>query len=159
MREQDVRERAFAMPLTSPAYPPGPYRFVNREYLIITYRTDPEKLRALVPEPLAPDGDTVKYEFIRMPDSTGFRNYTETAQVIPVSFRGRKGGYSHCMFLNDEPPIAGGRELWGFPKKLAAPTLHVEIDTLVGTLDYGPVRVATATMGYKHKAVGPVAVK
>ena len=29
MRESDARERAFAMPLTSPAYPPGPYRFVN----------------------------------------------------------------------------------------------------------------------------------
>jgi acetoacetate decarboxylase len=53
------------MPLTSPAYPPGPYRFVNREYLVITYRTDREKLRALVPEPLLPDGDTVKYEFMR----------------------------------------------------------------------------------------------
>jgi hypothetical protein len=139
------------MPLTSPAYPPGPYRFINREYLIITYRTDPEKLRALVPEPLLPDGDTVKYEFIRMPDSTGFGDYTETGQVIPVSFRVGKGGYSHCMFLNDEGPIAGGRELWGFPKKLANPTLRTEIDTLVGTLDYGPVRVATGTMGYKHR--------
>ncbi len=113
MKEHEVRERAFAMPLTSPAYPPGPYRFVNREYLIITYRTDPEKLRALVPEPLVPDGGIVKYEFIRMPDSTGFGDYTETGQVIPVTFRGRQGGYSHCMFLNDDPPIAGGRELWG----------------------------------------------
>ena len=45
MREDDVRERAFAMPLTSPAYPPGPYRFIDREYLIISYRTDPAKLR------------------------------------------------------------------------------------------------------------------
>jgi acetoacetate decarboxylase len=33
------------------------------------------------------------------------------------------------MFLNDHPPIAGGRELWGFPKKLASPTLRTEIDT------------------------------
>lgn len=151
MKQGDVRKRAFAMPLTSPAYPPGPYRFVNREYLIVTYRTDPEKLRAVVPEPLEPAGALVNYEFIRMPDSTGFGDYTETGQVIPVSFQGRKGGYSHCMFLNDDPPIAGGRELWGFPKKLANPTLHVEIDALVGTLDYGPVRVATGTMGYKHK--------
>ena len=46
MKEAEVRKRAFAMPLTSPAYPIGPYRFVNREYLIITYRTDPSKLRA-----------------------------------------------------------------------------------------------------------------
>jgi acetoacetate decarboxylase len=159
MKESEVRERAFAMPLTSPAYPPGPYRFVDREFLIITYRTDPEKLRALVPEPLTIDAPLVRYEFIRMPNSTGFGDYTETGQVIPVSFQGRKGGYTHCMFLNDEPPIAGGRELWGFPKKLANPTLKTEIDMLVGTLDYGPVRVATATMGYKHRQADVAAVK
>src|SRR3954468_20919790 len=161
MRQAEVRERAFAMPLTSPAYPPGPYRFIDREYLIISYRTDPAKLRALVPGPLEIDEHEplVKYEFIRMPDSTGFGDYTETGQVIPVSFRGRKGGYTHCMFLNDEPPIAGGRELWGFPKKLANPTLHTEIDALIGTLDYGPVRVATGTMGYKHRQADLAAVK
>ncbi|CAH1671672.1 MAG: acetoacetate decarboxylase [Chelatococcus sp.] len=159
MKEHEVREQAFAMPLTSPAYPPGPYRFVDREYMIITYRTDPERLRALVPEPLEITEPVVKYEFIRMPNSTGFGDYTETGQVIPVSFQGRKGGYTHCMFLNDHPPIAGGRELWGFPKKLASPVLRAEIDTLVGTLDYGPVRVATGTMGYKHRVVPEETVK
>ena len=63
------------------------------------------------------------------------------------------------MFLDDHPPIAGGRELWGFPKKLAKPTLRAQIDTLVGTLDYGPVRIATGTMGYKHKSADLAAVK
>lgn len=158
MKERDVRETAFAMPLTSPAYPPGPYRFVNREYMIITYRTDPDRLRAVVPEPLELDGNIVRYEFIRMPDSTGFGDYTETGQVIPVTFQGRKGGYTHCMFLNDDPPIAGGRELWGFPKKLADPTLRPEIDAMVGTLDYHGVRVATGTMGYKHKTLDTATV-
>ena len=151
MKALDVRANAFAMPLTSPAYPRGPYRFVDREYLIVTYRTDPATLRALVPEPLEIEAPLVRYEFIRMPNSTGFGDYTESGQVIPVSFEGRKGGYCHCMFLNDEPPISGGRELWGFPKKRASPSRRTEIDTLVGTLDYGPVRVATATMGYKHR--------
>ena len=45
MNEKEVRKRAFAMPLTSPAYPPGPYRFVNREFFIIAYRTDPDALK------------------------------------------------------------------------------------------------------------------
>ncbi|MEN3365373.1 MAG: acetoacetate decarboxylase [Burkholderiales bacterium] len=151
MKENEVRRAAYAMPLTSPAYPVGPYRFCDREYLIITYRTDPKKLRELVPEPLQIEGDVVKFEFIRMPDSTGFGDYTESGQVIPVSFQGRKGAYTHCMFLNDHPPIAGGRELWGFPKKLAQPTLKTEIDTLVGTLHYGPLRIAVGAMGYKYK--------
>ena len=159
MKERDVRERAFAMPLTSPAYPVGPYRFHNREFLVITYRTDPKKLRELVPEPLEIDAPLVKFEFIRMPDSTGFGDYTESGQVIPVSFKGRKGGYSHCMFLNDHPPIAGGRELWGFPKKLAEPTLKAEIDTLVGTLRYGQLTIAVGTMGFKYRDADLAAIR
>ncbi len=159
MKLEDVRKSAFSMPLTSPAYPPGPYRFVDREFFTITYRTDPERLRAVVPEPLEMMEPVVKYEFIRMPDSTGFGDYTETGQVIPVTFEGRAGNYTHCMFLNDHPPIAGGRELWGFPKKLASPSLKAEIDTLVGTLDYGRVRVATGTMGYKHREADLDAVR
>ena len=112
-----------------------------------------------MPEPLQIDEPLVKYEFIRMPDSTGFGDYTESGQVIPVSFEGRKGGYTHAMFLNDHPPIAGGRELWGFPKKLGTPVLHADIDTLIGTLDYGSVRIANASMGYKHRAADLAAVK
>jgi acetoacetate decarboxylase len=159
MNQSDVRARAFAMPLTNPAFPPGPYRFCNREYLIIAYRTDEMRLREVVPDPLRIEDPVVKYEFIRMPDSTGFGDYTESGQVIPVSFEGRHGNYTHCMFLDGDPAIAGGRELWGFPKKLASPSLRPEIDTLVGTLDYGPVRVATGTMGYKHGKANLAAVR
>jgi acetoacetate decarboxylase len=148
---ENVRSNAFAMPITNPAYPMGPYKFVNREFLIITYRTDMERLRKVVPEPLEVTEPLVSYEFIRMPDSTGFGDYTESGQVIPVMYEGKPGSYTHAMYLDDHPPIAGGRELWGFPKKLATPTLAVHSDTLVGTLDYGPVRVAIGTMGYKHR--------
>jgi acetoacetate decarboxylase len=158
MKVADVRSKAFAMPLHNPAYPPGPYRFYNREFIVISYRTDPEILRAVVPEPLEPAGDTVSYEFIRMPDSTGFGDYTETGQVIPVRFRARDGsvqdgGYVHAMYLDDNSPIAGGREIWGFPKKLATPRISHENETVVCTLHYGTVLCAVATMGYKHREI------
>jgi acetoacetate decarboxylase len=155
MKLDHVLTRAFAMPLTSPAFSKGPYRFVDREFLIISYRTDREALAAVVPEPLTFDEPIVNYEFIRMPDSTGFGDYTETGQVIPVKYKGKAGTYSHAMYLNDGPPILGGRELWGFPKKFGQPSLAVDKDTLVGTLDYGPVRVATGTMGYKYTPLEP----
>jgi acetoacetate decarboxylase len=155
MKMADVRRNAFAMPLTNPSYPPGPYKFFNREYLIITYRTDPEALAAVVPEPLQVAAPLVKYEFIRMPDSTGFGDYTETGQVIPVTFEGKSGVFVHSMYLDDDAPIAGGREIWGFPKKLGNPKLKVESDVLVGTLHYGSTLCATGTMGYKHRALDP----
>src|SRR6201991_2838810 len=141
------------MPLTNPTFPRGPYRFVNREFFIITYRSHPDALRAVIPAPLEYTQPLVKYEFIRMPDSTGFGDYTETGQVIPVRFKGEEGAYTHAMYLDDEGPIAGGRELWGFPKKLARPKISVESDVLVGSLHYGSVLCASATMGYKHRNV------
>lgn len=153
MKIEDVKAAAFAMPLTSPAFARGAYRFTNREFLIITYRTDPDALRAVVPEPLEISEPLVKFEFIRMPDSTGFGDYTESGQVIPVSFLGVKGNYTHAMYLDNFPAIAAGRELWGFPKKLASPKLEIDSDTLVGTLNYGKVCIAQATMGYKHHVV------
>ncbi|MGO4764780.1 acetoacetate decarboxylase [Cupriavidus sp. 2KB_3] len=159
MDVQTIRARAFAAPFCSPAYPMGPYRFLQREFFVISYRTDPARLRAVVPEPLEMAEPVVHYEFIRMPDSTGFGDYTESGQVIPVVYQGRRGNYTHAMFLDDHPPLAAGRELWGFPKKLATPRLEVETDTLLGTLDYGPVRVATGTMGYKHTALDPQEVR
>jgi acetoacetate decarboxylase len=71
--------------------------------------------------------------------------------LIPVTFEGTVGGFQHAMYLNDHAPIAGGRELWGFPKKLGCPELSVRKDTLVGTLDFNSIRIAIGTMGYKHR--------
>lgn len=156
MKAVDIVDNATFMPFTSPPCSNGPYQFFDREYFIITYRTDPEKLRAIVPEPLQiPDEALVSYEFIRMPNSTGFGDYTESGQVIPViDAQGRHANYTHCMFLNDFGPTAGGRELWGFPKKMAQPSLTVDnTDTLLGTLNYGSVRVATGTMAYKYDSL------
>jgi len=158
MKSEDVR-RAYAMPLTNPSYPKGPYRFYDREYVIVTYRTDIDALRAVVPEPLEIAEPHVKYEFIRMPDSTGFGDYTESGQVIPVRFEGQEGVYVHAMYLDDDAPIAGGREIWGFPKKLAAPRLVNEGEVIVGSLHYGSVLCATATMGYKNTILDPADIE
>jgi acetoacetate decarboxylase len=94
MDESEVRRRAFAMPLTSPAYPIGPYRFFHREFLIITYSTDLRKLRELVPAPLEVVEPLAKFEFIRMPDYTGFGDYIPNSAC---SVAARPGS---CGFAN-----------------------------------------------------------
>lgn len=153
MDAEDVTSAAFAMPMVSPSFTRGPHRYTNREHLIVTYRTEPATLEEAVPEPLALDDGVVRFEFMRMESGTGFGRYSGAAQHVPVKLAGQTGAYTHNMFLDAHGPISAGRELWGFPQKLAAPRLAVEHDTLVGTLDYGPARVATATMGYKHRAL------
>jgi acetoacetate decarboxylase len=88
MTEDEVKKLAFAMPLTSPAFPCGPYRFVNREYMIITYRTDPDALRAVIPGPLEMAQPIVKYEFIRMPE--GRLGRTCGARAVSSCARARR---------------------------------------------------------------------
>ena len=153
MNEEEVVKSAFSTPLISPAYPRPPFRFVDREFIIITYRTDPAALERVVPSPLKVIEPVVKYEFIKMPDSTGLGSYTESGQVVPVTFNGTAGGYTHAMYLDNLAGIAAGREILGFPKVLASPKLEVHSDSLVGTLDYNGVRVATATMTYKYQTL------
>lgn len=160
MNRNDIKQNAYAMPVFNPSYPRGPFKFVDREFLIIKYETDIEALRAVVPEPLEVVEPYVNFEVISMPDSSGFGSYTESGQVIPVLYEGQPGNYVHSMYLDDVSPILGGREIWGFPKKFAHPSLSIggNNDTLVGTLDYGDERVATATMGYKYESLDPDAI-
>jgi acetoacetate decarboxylase len=60
----------------------------------------------------------VLYEFIRMPDSSGFGDYTETGIVIPCLYKGEHMNFTAQMYLDCEPPISCGREVWGFAQKL-----------------------------------------
>lgn len=92
-------------PLTAPAYPMPPYKFVNREYLNIIYRTDEKALRAAVPEPLEITEPLVKFEVMWMPDVSGLGAYTEAGQVIPVQFNGEEGDYVHSMYVDNFPRL------------------------------------------------------
>lgn len=142
------------MPLAGPSYPKGPYRFVNREYMVISYEADADVICAQLPEPLEPiDTPLVHYEWINMPDSSGFGSYTESGVVIPCRYQGAEMNFVAQMYLDDDPPIAAGREIWGFPKKYAHPKLEIIKDTLTGTLHYADELVAMGTMGYKQESM------
>ena len=138
-----------ATPLNAPAYAPAVARFTDREYLNVVYRTDPEALRAVVPEPLEFDEPLVRFEIMNMGEATSFGPYVEAGQAIPVRLGEERGEYLHAMYLDNFPATVAGREASAYPKVMGRPALKVDDAALVGTLDYGSERVATATMGYK----------
>lgn len=161
-----IREKAWAMPLTSPAFPRGPYYFTNREYLVVTYRSDRAALQCAVPAPLRlPDDPLVQMSFMHTPDSTGFGSYTAVSQSINVVHHNEQDGgvtqgrFLVSLFVDDDSPIAAGREIWGMGSKLADPKLRVERDCLVGTLNVASVNVAVGTCGFKHATADVKQVK
>src|ERR1700751_5192064 len=58
VRKEDVLKLP-SMPAAGPSYPAGPYRFIDREYMVITYETDGDIIRAQLPDPLEPVGGPV----------------------------------------------------------------------------------------------------
>ncbi|MBC7522248.1 MAG: acetoacetate decarboxylase family protein [Sandarakinorhabdus sp.] len=149
MNKQDVLKLS-SMPLQSPTYPTGPYKFFNRQYMIIYYRTDPALIRKMLPEPLVPDGDVVSVQWLDLPDGEGFGAYSAALQAIPCLFNGEKCNFLVQMYVDNCPPLAGGREIWGYPMKYGIATLETLSDTLTGVLTYSNQHVASGTMVYKH---------
>ena len=133
MTEDEVRERAYAMPLTSPAFPLGPYRFYHREYLIITYRTDPDRLRALVPEPLR--GLAVDAFLERLPE------LDEVLAARAAEARGRGHVLRYLARLNQRglarvglvevPPTHPAARLYGTDNQFALTTTRYNTQPLV----------------------------
>jgi hypothetical protein len=105
------------MPLAkSKLYSPAP-DFLFREQRVTDYfvSSDPKAIREAVPEPLEPDGShTFLYGFIKMPDSPGFGEYTETGIVIPCLYKKQPVNYTAQMYIDCDPLIATGCEIWGF---------------------------------------------
>jgi len=80
---------ASSMPLGSPSHPTGRYRFIDREYLLIHYESDPDAIRATLPELLEPDGNHVIFEWMQMLDSSGFGSYHKSGINIAARCNGK----------------------------------------------------------------------
>lgn len=159
MNKEEILKTAFGMPLVAPAFNKPPLHFFRREILNITYKTDIDILRKLVPEPLEVIEPHVKFQVIKMQDVPGCGTFFESEQLIKVQYKGEVGYYMHLLFLPNMAALALGREMFGYPKKIGYPELRLEGDTLVGTINYGTERIAMATMGYKFNKLDKEEVK
>lgn len=147
----DIVKSGFSTPLDAPMVPPFPFTFRDAEILTLTYRTDPEAIRALLPEPLVSTGDRVMIHVYRMNDTDWLGPYHEVNVMVGATLPGKAtGAYSPWLFLSSDIGVAHGRELHGQPKKLGNPKLEFRGDLIVGSLERNGIDVLTGTMPYKQ---------
>lgn len=108
-----------AMPVDAPLYQKPPFYFRDVENISIHYETDEDALAALLPDVLElPDNPTATLMFLKYPFST-LGPYEETILGIPCTHEGQDRFYIPHIVLNADAPLAAGREVYGYPKKLA----------------------------------------
>jgi acetoacetate decarboxylase len=149
-------EDAYATPLDSPLYGPPPGRFRDGEVLTVQYRSDPQAIRSLLPEPLQPTNDVVMVQVARWGDVPGLgRDTYECNVMIGATFAGPPpvpGSYSPYFYVDSDRAMAGGREFHGQPKRHAEVRLEHRGDIVVGTVAADGIDVFVGTLPYKANA-------
>jgi acetoacetate decarboxylase len=150
MKAEDLLS-AWSTPLDAPCAPPFPFKFRNVDIMTLTYRTTPEAVRRILPEPLQPVSEWVLIHIYNMNDVDWLGKYGECNVMIGAELPGKvAGGFSPFLFLNSDGGLAQGREIHGQPKRWANPRVEFRSDLIVGVLERNGIDVVTGTMGYKQ---------
>jgi acetoacetate decarboxylase len=141
---------AFSTPLDAPLNGAPPGRFRDGEVLTVQYRSDPEAIRMLLPEPLQPTNDTVMVQVARWGDVAGLGRDTYEANVMVGARLGDlAGSYSPYFWVTSDRAMAGGREFHGQPKRIGSVRLEHRGDLVVGTVANNGIEIFTGTLPYK----------
>lgn len=137
----------YSMPVDAPAYQRPPFYYKGARSIAVVFETDPDAALEAIPEPLAlSEPGTAVLSFFEYPWTT-FGPYNEAILSLLVEHRGKRLSYIQQIMVTTEPPMLAGREIWGFPKKLAAIDFRSERDMIYGTLERpAGIRIASAVM-------------
>lgn len=100
----------------------GPFvaRFTDAELLSAIGRTEPDYAAAVLPRPLRPTSDPRFMAFVAHYPTTNFGiSYREGALFVSAEYHGESGWYCLSMPVTDDTAMVLGREIHGFPKKMA----------------------------------------
>jgi acetoacetate decarboxylase len=108
------------MPLGASLYPPPPHHFRGARQAWATYEGDPDSVERLLPPGVEPDSDPpILQTWVSWYPWSSFGPYHEAFVMVRVEVDGVRYWYQPVIFTDNEAPLAAGREIWGFAKKLA----------------------------------------
>jgi acetoacetate decarboxylase len=104
----------------------GVRKFTGAQMLGVLFNTKPEIVSRLIPPPLAPaDAPTGLIFIAQYPKTNLGPGYREAALFLNCKYRDEQGSYCLAMPIDsEESRLYNGRDIFGFPKKMA--TIHLE---------------------------------
>ncbi len=114
--------RGYAMPAgMAEPYRRPPHRYRDAEDLLIPFTASPDTVAPLLPPLVEPLDDPVPCWFkARWAPYSPHGAYHEAYIATGVRFAGAAYRFVTVIVTDQEAPLVAGREIWGYPKKLAA---------------------------------------
>lgn len=146
----------YSMPADAAAYQRPPFYYRNTHSIAVAFETELEAALEALPAPLALNEPAVAVLSFYEYRWTTFGPYNEAILSLLVEHRGRPLNYIMHIAVTTEPPMLAGREIWGFPKKLAQIEFRNDRDMICGTLERpAGIRLASAIVRPERPADGP----
>lgn len=125
----------YSQPADAPLYAKPPIYFKHVEAIWVAYETDEEAALDLLPEGLELASPPMAALIILKRPFSTFGPYEEAILGINCTWKGEEKFYIPHIVTNTDIPQAAGREIWGFPKKMAHITLAKEGDLIWGKME------------------------
>jgi acetoacetate decarboxylase len=115
--------------------------FYEAQMLSVVWETKPAIVKRLLPPPLEPAERPLALAFVAYYPKTNFGvTYYEAALFLHAQFGGEVGLYCLSMPVTNDMAMAGGREIYGYPKKIASIELNREGQDVAGWAERHEVR-------------------
>lgn len=113
------KDWGFTNPIVSDLYGKPPLVWKDMDVHLVVYETEVEYIEKVIPEPLKVRTNNVIVWHSQFELGTTQGSFKETAIYVQVEYDGLEADYEPFLFVNSTLPLTGGREIWGFQKKLA----------------------------------------
>ena len=123
--------KQYSLPINNSLYGKPPLIYKEAETILIPFMSDPKVISELVPKPMEYEAEGLVTAQFNKYNAIGAGRSIEIFLNIPVTFQGEAGTYIASAFLNNDRPMAAGREIWGFEKKLAQCEFEEKNDGIV----------------------------
>lgn len=143
--------RISSTPLLSPLYPKSPYHYIGSKLFLALFNPTDKSLQKLLPPELRPsDLKLAGLMFAKQPckESGTFMESSVLVQCVfdnPETKQEEVGVYFPYAYADTDVALASGREMWGYPRKLAKISLNLRGDKLVATTVRGRNTLLKAT--------------
>jgi acetoacetate decarboxylase len=116
--------------------------FKDARILGVMFETRPDIVRDVLPPPLEPLEQPSGLMFIaEYPETNLGPGYREAALFLHCSYKGENGTYCLSMPIDSEPArLHNGRDIYGFPKKMADIHLERQGNSVVGWVERFGIR-------------------
>ena len=132
-------KRGYSTPVLTPTYPPPPYHYVNARVFLALFNPPEDSVQDLLPKPMRPSQMPLAGLLFAEQPCQEAGTFMESGLLVQCLFDNPETGEEEVgvhfayNYVDTDVALASGREIWGYPRKMADISLKMKGNTVLGT--------------------------